>query len=358
LVREANPMAAVCGAVCPAEIFCQAKCTRARIDSPLRIRELHAWATSFERPLSAYDKPEGVKIAIIGAGPAGLSCASELCRLGINAVVFEARENAGGVSGHSIPDFRLPDAIVNNDINYACNLGAEIIAGAWIEMPSSLLGEYPAVFVSTGLPRAKKLGIPDEDIPGITPALFFLEEARAGRIPSLAGRRVIVVGGGNVSLDVASAADQLGACEVRLLYRRGPNEMKVWKSELEEAARRGVVIDFLVSPKRFISENDTLSAIECVRTELGDEVDTDGRRIPREIPGNEFIVPADLAVVAVGMTSEYLKDVTINPDMTTSMPGLFVGGDLRRGEGTVVEAVADGKRAARVIAEYVGRIRK
>ncbi|OGC92348.1 MAG: hypothetical protein A2W25_11000 [candidate division Zixibacteria bacterium RBG_16_53_22] len=359
LIREANPLAAVCGTVCPEEIFCQTKCTRAQIDSPLKIRELHSLATLFERHSANIEhEEERQRVAVIGAGPAGLSCAVKLKTAGVNSVIFESREIAGGVPRNSIPKFRLPDSAVDVDLNYVANIGIDIITDTVIKNPADLLYEFDAVYVATGLPRCRKLGIPGEDTSGVVPSLFFLDEARAGRIASLDGRKVVVIGGGNVSLDVASAAAHLGAAEVRLLYRRGPLEMKVWRSELDAASARGVAIDYLTAPKALVSDGDCLTGVKCVKTELCDETDSSGRRIPREVPDSEFVVAADIAIVAIGMTSGYLRDVTINPDLSTSIPGIFVGGDLARGEGTIVEAVADGKKAAHKILEYVAQVGK
>jgi heterodisulfide reductase subunit A len=273
---------------------------------------------------------------------------------GVYAAVFDSRGKAGGVPAHSIPDFRLPDSTIDIDINYSKSLSIEVLGEDPDHDLEDMLMMFDAVFVATGLPRGKRLGIPGEDLPGVAPVLFFLEEARAGRVASLAGRRVVVVGGGNVSLDAASVAAHLGG-DVRLLYRRGPREMKVWKSELNEATARGVEIEFFAAPGEVIAEGDVISGIKCIRTELTANTDSSGRPIPVEIPDSEFFIPADLIIVAVGLESGFLRDVTINPDLTTLTPGLFVGGDIARGEGTIVEAVADGKRAARIIAEYVRR---
>ena len=355
LVREANPVAAVCGAVCPEEIFCQTRCTRAQIDSPLKIRELHSFATSFERYDSNPISSDIPRVAVIGAGPTGLSCAVSLRKKGVNAVIFESREEAGGVPRHSIPEHRLADTAVDSDVAYAQKMGVEIVTCARIDDPAHLREQYDAIYIATGLPRCNKLGIPGEDTPGVVPSLFFLEEARAGRIASLTGRKVVVVGGGNVSLDVASAAARLGAAGVTLLYRRGPLEMKAWRSQLKEVMARGVVIEYFAAPSGIVAYGPGLTGIRCARTELSDTTDSSGRRIPVELPYSEFFVPADLVIVAIGMTSGYLRDVTINPDLSTSIPGIFVGGDLARGEGTIVEAVTDGKRAAQKMAEFIRR---
>ncbi|MCP4583622.1 MAG: FAD-dependent oxidoreductase [candidate division Zixibacteria bacterium] len=353
LIREANPLAAVCGTVCPEEIFCQNRCTRKSIDEPIKIRELHSYATQFEVEYSMIEYPVESRIAIIGSGPAGLTCAIKLAEKGLGAVIFEQSDQPGGVPASSIPQFRLSDDVINSDLDYAKGLGVEFKLSAKIDNPQVLLNDYNAVFIATGLPQGRTVNIPGENLPEVMTALSFLEEARLGKCEFLKSKKVIIIGGGNVSLDVAAAAANEGASEVHLVYRRGPIEMKVWKSELEEAQNRGVIIDFLTSPVEYKAESGKLSSVTCIRTQLTEKLDSSGRRIPETIPGTEFSIPADLAITAIGLTSDYMKEIKVNSDLSTSVAGIFAGGDWARGEGTIVESVRDGKLAADSITTYV-----
>lgn len=354
IIRNANPLAAICGKVCPEEVFCQSQCTRASIDAPLKIRELHSWATSSERQ-HEIKLSSSARVAIIGGGPAGISCAVNLKKAGIDAAIFESASKSGGVPRNSIPEFRLPDEVIDSDIYKAKELGIEINISMPIENPNDLLGKYEAVLIAAGLPCCKKLGIPGEDGDCVISSLSFLEDARQSKIKSLSRKRVLVIGGGNVSLDAASMAAELDAEEVRLMYRRGPAEMKVWESERREAANRGVIIEYLSSPIEFLKDSDKLTGLKCIKTKLSDKLDSSSRRVAIEIPGSEFIIKADIAIVAIGMTSDFLRSIKTNADMTTSHLGIFVAGDIARGEGTIVEAVADGKLAALKIIEYIRR---
>jgi NADPH-dependent glutamate synthase beta subunit-like oxidoreductase len=218
------------------------------------------------------------------------------------------------------------------------------------------LREYRAVFVATGLPRERKTGIPGENLEGVIGSLEFLEKARRREIRSLAGRQVVIIGGGNVSLDTAATAADLGAASVRLLYRRGPLEMKVWRAELESVQKRGVIIDYLTAPLELVGEKGKLVGIVCARTTLSDNFDSSGRRIPTIIDSSAYNIAADIAIISIGLYSDYCPAVSFREDMTSSVPGLFAGGDLARGEGTIVEAVRDGKLAARRIIEYLTEI--
>jgi NADPH-dependent glutamate synthase beta subunit-like oxidoreductase len=353
LVREANPLAAVCGEVCPEEVFCQSKCTRMQIDSPVKIRELHHYATRHETDYLPDSAKLKGNVAIIGSGPAGISCAFQLVRIGAKAVVFERSKHAGGVPSSSIPDFRLAEDVINEDIDYARRAGVEIILNRHIDMPSKLLDDFDAVFIAAGLSLNKKTNIAGSDSKQVIDALPFLEDMRSGKTSIAAGKRIVVIGGGNVSLDVAAAAMAAGASEVHLLYRRGPREMKIWKSELDEAQKRGVIIDFLVTPVEYIIESNNLIAVKCIRTWLTDKLDSSMRRIAEPIANTEFLIPADLAIEAIGLVSDYSEDIPVNDDLTTSVEGVFAGGDWARGEGTIVEAVRDGKLAAEKIAAYM-----
>jgi dihydropyrimidine dehydrogenase (NAD+) subunit PreT len=352
IIRDANPLASICGKVCPEEVFCQSCCTRSSIDSPLMIRELHSWATSFEKQSAISSKAEAT-VAIIGGGPAGISCAIKLKEAGIDSIIFESTSFIGGVPRNSIPGFRLADKVIDKDVNRLRELGIEIKNNSVVSNPVELLGSYKAVLIAAGLPICRRLEIPGEDCDEVMSSLEFLEQARVGKLRDISGKRVVIIGGGNVSLDAASVAAELGASEVRLIYRRGPNEMKVWESERREAAHRGVVIEYLLSPKEFVIKDSILTGVRCIQTSLDEKLDSTGRRIVHEILGTEHTIAADLAIVAVGMTSNYLGDIQVNSDLTTSHQGLFIAGDLAHGEGTIVEAVADGKAVARKIIEYI-----
>ncbi len=353
LVRDANSMAAVCGAVCPQEVFCQSVCTRGNIDQPLKIRELHGFATRNESAKLKDVKLRNIKVAIIGAGPAGLTCAAKLSESNYNVTIFEKSPKAGGIPGSSIPNFRLSDETINRDIDYVKNAGIAFELNHFIDDPQSLLNDYQAVFIATGLQVSKRLEIRGEELPQVLDSLTFLERARSGSMENLTGMSVVVVGGGNVSLDVAATAASLGAVDVHLLYRRGPHEMKVWRSELEEVRNRGVLINYLTAPLQIIGDSTGLEAVKCTRMNLIDNLDSSGRRMVMPIPGSDFMMPADIVISAIGLSSDFMKDITINPDYSTSVPGLFAGGDWARGEGTIVEAVRDGKAAASAIVSYL-----
>jgi glutamate synthase (NADPH/NADH) small chain len=353
LVRQSNPMVATCGVVCPEEVFCQTQCTRGKIDQPIKIRELHGYATKFEKPIGKSKTNGQGRVAIVGSGPAGISCAVELARAGIPSIIYEQSDHPGGVPNSSIPEFRIAKTTVDEDIEYARNLGIKILQGSTVENPAGLLKQFDAVFVATGLAKNKILNIPGESLPGVITALPFLEKARAGIAEALTDKRVAVIGGGNVSLDVAATASALGAAEVHLVYRRSPKEIKVWQSELAEAQHRGVMIDYLSAPVEFVADGRALYGVKCIRMRLTDEVDSSGRKVPKEIGGTEFVLPADLAIIAVGLGSSYLPEVKANPDLSTSMKGVFAGGDWARGEGTIVEAARDGKLAAQAIINYL-----
>ena len=353
LVREANPVVAICGAVCPEEIFCQSACTRSKIDRAINIRELHGFASTHETVLKNKSESGASKIAIIGAGPAGLSAATKLADAGYKITIFDKHSHIGGVPNSSIPKFRLSDEIIGLDIGYAENLGIEIKLNNAIDDPSILLNDFDAVLIAAGLNLNRRPDIKGEMLPEVTDAITFLEQARSGKIKELNDKRVAVIGGGNVSLDVAATAASLGASETRLYYRRGPAEMKVWRSELAEAQKRGIIIEYLTAPVEIMGEGGEIEAVQCARVELDSRCDSSGRRIPRLIRGSEFMTHADLVITAIGLSSDFAEDIKANSDLSTNVPGIFAAGDWARGEGTIVEAVRDGKFAAQSIINYL-----
>lgn len=367
VVRHANAMAHVCGNVCPEEVFCQATCTRGKQDRPVEIRGLHRYVTAVEAErgtsMPHMAAASGKRVAVIGAGPAGLTCAFELGRFGIATTVFE-RSVPGGVPAASIPAYRLPEAELQVDREFLLKFfhleRSEVTPAAF----ERLRKEFNAVFVGVGLGLDRMPSLPGNALRGVLPVLGFLESAR--RLPGSGppGRRVVVIGGGNVSLDAAATARRQGAERVVLLYRRGEQEMRVWKAELEEARKSGVEIRCFAQPVEILGER-SVSGMLCRQTRLGDTSDATGRRIPVEIPGSEFRLEADAVIVAIGQvpaarfidalertSGGYVK---VDRHYETSIPGVFAGGDVVGGEGTIVQAVAQGKAAAKCMQQHLDR---
>ena len=371
VVKTSNLLANTCGKVCPEEVFCQSACSRGKVDTSISIRELHLYATQQEAargysPLAPFpvrgDASAAPKrVAVIGGGPAGLSCAFELAKLGYRCDLFDPA-GAGGVPKKTIPAFRLSLGDLRSDVDFLSphlSLKEEAVD---VQGFDRLREEYNALFLGVGLGLDKRLRISGEGLKGVYPVLEFLEAAKSGELSAKIGRQVVVVGGGNVSLDAAATARRLGADEVVLIYRRGEAEMKVWRSELEEARRQGVEIRFLTSPLEIIGD-DFVCGIRCRRTRLSDERDASGRRIPVEVEGSDFVMPADTIVVAVGeeIKSDFVRSLgvtrkgflMVDERYRTALPGVFAGGDVISGEGTIVQAVAHGKAAARSIHDFL-----
>lgn len=364
-VRAANALAGVCGAVCPQEVFCQAACTRAKQDGPVAIRELHGFATREQsrrgtlHPVAAAGP--GGRVGIIGAGPAGLACAFRLALMGHCVTIFDGAP-PGGVPRSSIPGFRLGAEDLQGDLTFLSRFmefaGENMTATRFPQIRE----EYDALFVAVGLGTDKPLGIPGSTLRGVEPVLHFLERAKAHPDTPSPGTRVVIVGGGNVSLDAAATAKRLGASEVALIYRRGEQEMRVWKSELNEARHQGVQIAFLTAPVEILGTTG-VEGVRCRRMRLTGKHDPDGRRIPEEIPGSEFTLEADAVIVAIGQTpaADFLQlferttrgYVRVDADFRTSLPSVFAGGDVIGGEGTIVQSVGQGTQAAHSIHRHI-----
>jgi dihydropyrimidine dehydrogenase (NAD+) subunit PreT len=365
VVKTSNAFANVCGRVCPEEVFCQSVCTRAKQDEPIRIRELHYFATQTETwqgssMLMEFPKRE-TKVAIVGGGPSGLSCAFELAKLGHTPVVYESN-GIGGVPKHSIPHFRLDDRTLHNDLEFitpSIEVRKELVTPRHLRR---LRAKYAAVYLAVGLGQDRVLGIPGEGLAGVFPVLEFLRVSKCGKSRPPIGGRVVVVGGGNVSLDAAATARRLGAGDVTVLYRRSEREMKVWNSELNEARKQGVEFRFLTAPVEILGDTK-VTGILCRRTELSERVDRSRRPIPIEVVGSEFTIPASSVIVAVGQTvgtelrTQFKRNakgfITVSTRLQTSLEGIFAGGDAINGEGTIVQAVADGVRAAHEIHRHI-----
>ncbi|HEY6952588.1 MAG TPA: FAD-dependent oxidoreductase [Bacteroidota bacterium] len=367
VVKTANALANTCGKICPEEIFCQSACTRAKQDAPIQIRELHFFATQKESKKGfsrtrAFHLTDG-SVAVIGAGPAGLSCAFELTKLGYKAEVYE-KDGVGGVPRNSIPSFRLAADELDSDTNFLSKHFKTRKEEVNARLFEDIRHHHKAVFLAVGLGEDRPVGIPGERLKGVQPVLHFLHKAKTHPTEMSIGGRVVIIGGGNVSLDAAATAKRLGAESVILIYRRSESEMRVWKSELNEARRQGVEIRFLTNPVAIVGKSE-VSGVMCRQTRLSKEKDESGRRAPIEVKGSDFVIDANTVIVAIGQKvgldwldafqrteNGYLK---VNKNYQTSVSGVFAAGDMTAGEGTIVQAVAGGKQAAHAIHEFISK---
>ncbi len=363
LIRKSMPFPAICGRVCFSP--CQDACTRKEIDHAVGIRYLKRLAADIEREQGRV-KPERIpkahteKVAIVGAGPAGLSAAYELAKLGYPVTVFERMPEAGGMMRYCIPDYRLQKYVVANEIAYIQDLGVEVKTGVEFGKSFSLdtLKEegYRAVFIAIGAQKSQELGIPGEDLEGVYPAVEFLRDIALGKTFNV-GEKVAVIGGGNSAIDAARTALRLGAKDVTILYRRSRKEMPALPYEIEAAEKEGVKIQLLVAPKRIIGEKGRVRTVECFRMELG-EPDANGRRRPVPVAGSEHVYEVDSVIPAIGqvaetscipsaLLNERANAISADPStMETKIRGVFAGGDISTGPASVIEAVGAGKRAA------------
>ncbi|MFX0044813.1 MAG: FAD-dependent oxidoreductase [Candidatus Hermodarchaeota archaeon] len=367
LVRDAIPFPGSLGRVCPA--LCEEKCERKSIDDPVSIRNLHRWLHDNERAQGGYkgeipviDKKE--RVAVVGAGPAGIACAEKLVRLGYPVTVFEKREEAGGLLRYGIPEHRLPRDVLADEIKMVEDLGVKIEYGKEITSVTGLLNKgFKAVFLGTGAPLSSKLRIAGEDSIGVHHAVDFLEKVNRGESVSL-GFHVAVIGGGNAAIDAARVAKRLGAKHVTVIYRRSLAEMPAIPHEIEDAIEEGVELEILTNPVDCIVSKGRLVGITCIKMKLG-EPDESGRRRPIPIPGSEFSIPFENMIIAIGQRVDPKGphaelEVTewgtpeVDPiTLQTSMENVFAGGDLATGPGLVVEAVRQGNVAAESIHRYL-----
>ncbi|MCS7114813.1 MAG: NADPH-dependent glutamate synthase [Nitrososphaerota archaeon] len=381
-IKEKNSLPAICGRVCPQEEQCQKECTLGKVGDPVSIGRLERFVADWERQ-KGFNIPEkrpstGKRVAVIGAGPAGLTVAADLAKLGHDVVIFEALHLPGGVLIYGIPEFRLPKSIVQAEVDYIQKLGVQIrtnhLIGRTYTIPELLKRGFDAVFIGTGAGLPQFLGVPGENLSGIYSANEFLIRVnlmKAYRFPKYdtpikVGKKVSVIGAGNVAMDSARSALRLGAEEVFIVYRRSREEMPARKEEIENAEEEGVKFIFLTTPTRFIGdEKGWVKQMECIRMELGPP-DESGRRRPVPVKGSEFIMDTDTVIIAIGRTPnpiiqltteglEVTKWGTIVTDENgkTSIEGVYAGGDIVTGEATVISAMGAGKRAARAIHEYL-----
>ena len=386
ILKNKNALPGICGRVCPQETQCEEVCVLAKKDAQVAIGRLERYVADWEREhMGAKDtkpnqtKPAGRKVAIVGSGPAGLTAAAELAKLGYGVTMFEALHVAGGVLMYGIPEFRLPKAIVQGEVDYVASLGVDIkldsVVGRLVTVDELLEGDYGAVFLGTGAGLPMFLGVPGENLNGIYSANEFLTRVnlmKAYRFPEYdtpvrIGRRVAVIGGGNVAMDSARCALRLGAEKVYIIYRRSEVELPARREEVENAKEEGIEFRLLTNPKQFIGdEKNNVIAMECYEMELG-EPDDSGRRRPMVKEGSEFTIDVDVAIVALGTTPNPLiaqttegletakKGTVVTEEATgkTVKGGVWAGGDVVTGSATVISAMGAGKRAAVDIDEYL-----
>src|SRR3990170_1025903 len=372
VIRKDMPFPAICGRVCFSP--CEDACARTNIDQAVAIRNLKKVAADAEREERKV-KPNPVpktheeRVAIIGAGPAGLTAAYELAKLGYPVTVFERMSEPGGMMRYCIPDFRLERFVVDQEIAYIKDLGVEIKTGVEfgkdITLESLLKDGYGAVFVAIGTQAGMKLNVSGEDLDGVINAVDFLKDVSLGKHVEI-GEKVAVVGGGNSAIDAARTSKRLGAREVVVLYRRSREEMPALPSEVDEAEKDDVKFYFLVAPKQIIGENGKVKAIECLRMKLG-EPDESGRRRPISVPNSEHEYQVDTVIPALGQVSEpqcipaqltsketRVSLISVDPlTLETKFPGVFAGGDITSGPASIIEAVGAGKKAAASINLYL-----
>jgi len=375
-IRERNPFPAICGRICHHP--CEGRCRRGELDDPVAIRALKRFAADwyFDHvgelpPPERFPLTHSQKVAVVGAGPTGLSCAYFMAQMGYPVTVFEALPVGGGMLSVAIPDFRLPREIINKEINYIASRGVEIRYNSPINVNFTIedirKGGFEAVFIAAGAQRSQNVGIPGEleDVEGFYYGLRFLRDVKVGK-PVKVGGSVAVIGGGNVALDSSRTALRLGASEVNIFYRRSREEMPVTEVEYNEAVAEGVRVNFLVSPTRIVNNDWKTSGLQCVRMRLG-EPDAGGRRRPIPVSGSEFFAPADTVIAAVGQAPDLSflpadsalertrwERLAVDANrLVTSVAGVFAGGDFVSGPGMIIEAIAAGRRGAIAIDKYL-----
>jgi len=360
VLRRTMPFAGVCGRVCTHP--CETDCERGKIDEPVSIRSLKRFMADYElnvgrEKATPVERTKEDKVAVIGSGPAGLACAYDLIREGYPVTVFEAAPKAGGMLRYGIPEYRLPDKVLDNEISYLEELGVEIKTNSPVRKFEDVFNQgYQAIFLAAGAWVSQKMGIPDEDAKGVLHALDFLNKVNSGKKVGL-GEKVAVIGGGNAAIDAARVAQRLGSKEVSIVYRRSRAEMPAESGEIDQAEREGVKLHILAAPVGVIAKGDKVAGIKCIKMELG-EPDESGRRRPVPIKDSEFEMDVDNVIFAVGQgvdkatlpkELEYTGWGTVVVDSTTlqtNIEGVFAGGDVVSGPSDVIAAVAAGKEAA------------
>ena len=383
VITSTNSLPAICGRVCPQESQCEGKCTRGIKNEPVGIGRLERFVADWHRE-NVHTPPvvpesNGHKVAVIGAGPAGLTAAGDLAKMGYKVTVYEALHVAGGVLMYGIPEFRLPKAIVQQEIDGLKKMGVDfecnMVIGKVLTI-DELMGEYgyEAVFVGSGAGLPRFMNIPGESLKGVYSANEFLTRSNlmkaylpTSKTPIHVGKAVAVVGGGNVAMDAARSALRLGAEKVYIVYRRSMNELPARKEEVEHAEEEGIIFKTLCNPVEILpDDNGFVRAITCIEMELG-EPDASGRRRPIEKPNSEFTMEVDTVIMSLGTspnplirsttpgleTNKHGCIVTASDAGDTSREGVYAGGDAVTGAATVIKAMGAGKAAAKAIDEYI-----
>ena len=383
IISESSALPAICGRVCPQESQCEGKCIRGIKGEAISIGKLERFVADWARengirPAAPAEK-NGKKVAVIGSGPSGLTCAGDLAKLGYDVTIFEALHEAGGVLVYGIPEFRLPKLdVVAKEVEYVKALGVKIdtnvIIGRSITIDELMDEEgFEAVFIGSGAGLPMFMGIPGETAKGVFSANEYLTRNNLMKAfredydtPIVHGKKVAVVGGGNVAMDAARTALRLGA-EVHIVYRRSEAELPARAEEVHHAKEEGIIFDLLTNPTEIlVDENDAVAGMKCIRMELG-EPDASGRRRPVEIPGSEFVLDVDTVIMSLGTSpNPLISSTTIGLDVNkrkciiadeetgkTSKDGVYAGGDAVTGAATVILAMGAGKAAAKGIHEFL-----
>lgn len=382
MIKSKNALPAVCGRVCPQEEQCQVKCVVGKVGEPVSVGRLERFLADWEcdHGFQIPDKapPTGKKVAVVGAGPAGLTAAADLVKLGHDVTIYEALHVGGGVLIYGIPEFRLPKAIVRNEVEYIQKLGAHLHLGKMVGrthvIPELMKNGTDAVFIGSGAGLPQFLGVPGENLGGIYSANEFLIRVNLMKAfafpdydtPLRIGKHVVVIGGGNVAMDCARCSMRLGA-DVCLVYRRSRNELPARQEEIENAEEEGLVCKFLASPLEFYGdEKGWVKSMRCICMELC-EPDESGRRSVKKIPGSEFTMDVDTVIIAIGQTPNPIIQrtteglvtnprrgtITVDENGKTSLEGVYAGGDVATGAATVISAMGMGKTAAKAMHKYL-----
>jgi glutamate synthase (NADPH/NADH) small chain len=383
LIRKDNDLPAVTGRVCPQEIQCEASCIRCKSDTPVAVGWLERFVSDYQMAHGAKIKPStvkkiGKKVACIGSGPAGITCAGQLARLGYEVTIFEAFHIPGGVLVYGIPEFRMPKKVVDVEIRNLKALGVQIetnvIVGRTVTIPQLMNDEkFDAVFIAVGAGLPEFMNIPGENFKGVYSANEYLTRTNLmeaynpdADTPVIRGKRVCVIGGGNTAMDAVRISKRLGAIESTIVYRRSRAEMPARIEEVHHAEEENIRFEMLTAPAEVLGDKDGwVKGLKCIRMQLG-EPDQSGRRRPVPIPGSEFTIDCDLVIVAIGTGANPLLTKTTpglklnkwdyieqDENLMTSIPGVFAGGDIVRGSATVILAMGDGKKAALNIHNYL-----